>query len=31
VVLFVMSFAVNIAARRVVSRFEARSGGADVR
>ncbi len=31
VVLFVMSFAVNIAARRVVGRFEARSGGADVR
>jgi phosphate transport system permease protein len=31
VVLFVMSFVVNIAARRVVSRFEARSGGADVR
>jgi phosphate transport system permease protein len=31
VVLFVLSFAVNVAARRVVGRFERRAGGADVR
>src|SRR5436190_13805424 len=31
VILFVISFAVNVAARTVVSRFEARAGGADVR
>ncbi len=31
VVLFVLSFAVNVAARGIVSRFEARAGGADVR
>jgi phosphate transport system permease protein len=31
VVLFVISFAVNVAARRVVGRFEQRAGGADVR
>jgi phosphate transport system permease protein len=31
VVLFVMSFAVNLAARGVVGRFERRAGGADVR
>lgn len=31
VVLFALSFAVNVAARRVVGRFEARAGGADVR
>ena len=31
VVLFVLSFAVNVAARGVVGRFEARAGGADVR
>jgi len=31
VVLFALSFAVNVAARRVVTRFEARAGGADVR
>jgi phosphate transport system permease protein len=31
VVLFALSFAVNLAARRVVGRFEARAGGADVR
>jgi len=31
VVLFALSFAVNLAARRVVARFETRAGGADVR
>ena len=31
VVLFLLSFAVNVAARAVVARFEARAGGADVR
>ena len=31
VVLFALSFVVNLVARRVVSRFEARAGGADVR
>jgi phosphate transport system permease protein len=31
VVLFLLSFAVNVAARAVVGRFEARAGGADVR
>lgn len=31
VVLFVLSFAVNVAARSVVAGFEARAGGADVR
>ena len=31
VVLFILSFVVNVAARVVVSRFEARAGGADVR
>lgn len=31
VVLFALSFAVNVAARRVVARFEAKAGGADVR
>jgi phosphate transport system permease protein len=31
VVLFALSFVVNLAARRVVGRFEARAGGADVR
>ena len=31
IVLFVISFAVNISARWVVARFEARAGGADVR
>ena len=31
VVLFVLSFAVNVAARGVVSHFETRAGGADVR
>jgi phosphate transport system permease protein len=31
VVLFVLSFAVNVAARGIVSRFERRAGGADVR
>jgi phosphate transport system permease protein len=31
VVLFVLSFAVNVAARVIVSRFERRAGGADVR
>jgi phosphate transport system permease protein len=31
VVLFALSFAVNVAARRVVGRFEAKAGGADVR
>jgi phosphate transport system permease protein len=31
VVLFVLSFAVNLAARRVVGRFETKAGGADVR
>ena len=31
VVLFAMSFAVNLAARGIVERFERRAGGADVR
>lgn len=31
VVLFVLSFAVNVAARAIVGRFERRAGGADVR
>lgn len=31
VVLFLLSFTVNVAARVVVGRFEARAGGADVR
>ena len=31
VVLFALSFAVNLAARRVVGRFETKAGGADVR
>ena len=31
VILFILSFAVNVAARGVVARFEARAGGADVR
>ena len=31
VILFLLSFTVNLGARRVVARFEARAGGADVR
>ncbi len=31
VILFILSFTVNVAARAVISRFEARAGGADVR
>jgi phosphate transport system permease protein len=31
VILFILSFAVNVAARAVISRYEARAGGADVR